>query len=206
MASPAADQAYQLVLRDHIRPLLKAEGFRGSSTTWRRESERGDWAIVNLQRSRQAGRDGIWFTVNLAVVSRPWWEWINEYHGQRPLLPREASGYWRTRLDAPDALSAGYRFWWAVHDTASARACGQDAARQLARTGIPDLLGRLPRSAQFASARAGRFQGVPRRWDQRVPLAILLADDGPSPELDRLAADLESEGGYEQLVARLRNR
>ena len=70
MASPAADSAYQVMLREHIRPLLRAEGFQGSTTTWRRQSERGDWAIVNLQRSRQAGPDGIWFTINLAVVCR----------------------------------------------------------------------------------------------------------------------------------------
>ncbi|ONI81962.1 hypothetical protein ALI22I_37925 [Saccharothrix sp. ALI-22-I] len=206
MASQVADNAYKVMLRDHLRPVLKAGGFRGSTTTWRRESERGDWAIVNLQRSRLAGRDGVWFTINLAVVARPWWEWINEYYRQRPALPSAASGYWRTRLDAPDDLSAGYRDWWAVHDTDSAHACGRDAAEQLARIGIPQVLSRLPRGAQLASARAGRFQGVPRLWDQRVPLAILLADDGPNPELDRLVAALEHEGGHEQLVARLANR
>lgn len=206
MAPPAADSAYKVMLSEHIRPLLKAEGFQGATTTWRRQSRRGDWAIVNLQRSRQAGRDGIWFTINLAVVCRPWQEWINEYYQQRAAPPGEASGYWRTRLNAPADLSAGYQRWWAVHDATSARASGHDAAQQLTQAAIPDLLAHLPRSAQLAAARAGRFQGVPRIWDQRVPLAILLADDGPSTELDQLTAAFAVEGGYHQLVAWLRKQ
>jgi hypothetical protein len=39
-----------------------------------------------------------------------------------------------------------------------------------------------------------------------VPLAILLADDGPSPELEHLIAAFDSEGGYHKLVARLRDK
>jgi len=67
------------MLGEHIRPLLEAEGFQGTSTTWRRQSERGDRAVVSLQRSRQARRDGTWFTISLAVICRPWQEWISEY-------------------------------------------------------------------------------------------------------------------------------
>jgi hypothetical protein len=218
VTSPAASEAFRLLLRDHLRPLLRAEGFAGSgASTWRRRSERGDWAIVNLQRSRQAGRslptgqDGVWFTINLAVVSNPWWEWVTAYYEdhyvererRRSTLPDAAAGYWRTRLNAPAHLSVGYPNWWTVHDGESAHACGRDVTARLTGTGIPEVLRHLPRDAQLTAARTGRFDGT-GNWGERAALAVLLADDGPSPELDRLLAVLERERGYERLIDWLR--
>jgi hypothetical protein len=64
-----ARHLFWVLLRDQIGPLLRAEGYRGSSQSWRLEHPSGNAALIQVQRSRWTTSDSVQFTINLG--SRP---------------------------------------------------------------------------------------------------------------------------------------
>lgn len=46
-----AQAALRAALRDIVGPAARAAGFRGSGSTWRSATSRGDWAVMNVQSS-----------------------------------------------------------------------------------------------------------------------------------------------------------
>jgi hypothetical protein len=164
---------YKALLRDHVSPALRALGFKGSGGRWVfTDSNTGDMAIVQSQSCAYYGDSSSMaeFYINLAVVPAPWWSYIVERDGDHATkTPKE--------------------------DAASASAAGQDVAMELATTGVPQLLHFLHRPTLLAYLRAMEHSPIFRS----EPLAVLLADAGPSAELDEvldlILADVDA-GNY----------
>ncbi|MBL7493456.1 DUF4304 domain-containing protein [Frankia sp. AgB1.9] len=198
----AARDHLKVVLRTIVGPFLREQGFKGSGTSWLLRSASSDVAVVNVQSSKFSNADRLDCLINLAVVPAPWWEWEHKDLSAAPTsTPKEYDGLWRDRL-SPTGAEPGYEAWWTITDEQSSAVVAVDMVDRLQSRGVPTLRRLLDRSEFIASVRRadlGPLTGlVHRRFLDRA-LAILLADDGPSTELDevltRLALDPGEVGG-----------
>jgi uncharacterized protein DUF4304 len=179
------------MLRDRISPALRSAGFRRSGTTWTHTAPNGDRAIINVQSSRMSSASEAIFIVNLAALPEPWWSWQQHLLGERARTPKEYDGLWRDRLHARAEVHNRGDRWWSVRDSRSAERCADDVLAQLADTALPRLHELLDRVAMLAAVRNGQLGFGPVYT--LAPLAVLLADQGPSAELDELIARLAAE-------------
>ena len=138
----SAKEALKRALAEHVVPLLRSQGFKGSNPTWVRESLCGDAAVVNIQQSPWSTRDEVNFYVNLAVVPEPWRAWL-AVQGSQPVTKtvREYDGLWRARLD-PSPAVGGPPGAWRVTDERTAAAATQDVLQGLLTRGYLPLSGR----------------------------------------------------------------
>jgi len=164
---------------------------------FRRVSPQGDVAVVELQSSDHSSKEEKRFYINLALVLGPKWRSDN----RRSNLPedrptRSSSGIWDSRLtyDTP-----GGNPWpsdqWCIADEQSLAEVSE-LVRQGLDEAVPELIRMLDREWLFAEAPrfVGAAAGRMRAW--------ILADRGPSGELDRL---LEDENDDAELVALIRD-
>ena len=185
-----AQAAYADVVAHRITPRLRAAGFRGTAGNWTLKASNGDMAIVNLQKSRWNTADEVGFTVNLAIVPAPWFEWMQKQNRLSPTAkPREYHGLWRDRLRPADGQSRDGQFW-VVRDERSATACAENVMTQLETAGIPRLLHLLDRKALTEAIKAGDFGYI--KMSPLIPLAVMLSDEGPGLELEETLRRLES--------------
>lgn len=149
---------------------------------------------MNLQKSKWNRSDEVAFTVNLAIVAAPWFDW-DAHRGlvKRDSKLREYHGLWREWLN-PSPSASEDREFWIVRDEASAEASGVDVATKLADAGLPRLNSLLNRAELMTAIRAGDFGMF--KIPPLPPLAVMLSDSGPSPELDRVLADLNTVPGW----------
>lgn len=188
--SANAQQSFEKMSNEQVAPMLRSEQFAGSRGTWSKRSAHGDWAIVNLQKSRWNTSDRVAFTVNLSVVPEPWFAWQAKQYGfASTKKPREENGLWRDRLHPSAGLSEDGQFW-VVSDAATALACGEDVIGQLQNFGIPHLLKLLDREALMDAIRAEDFGYM--KMSRLIPLVVMLSESGPSEELDQAISSLES--------------
>jgi hypothetical protein len=186
MASSEARAAFSEVLRESIGPTLSAAGYRGRGGTWTGTSSLGDFAVVNVQRSRgtwPGAEDQISFYVNLAVVPLPWWEWLQARHGTMR-DPKEFHGLWRRRLHTSQASYVDT--WWIGGDD-TAQKTGSDVSTQLLQHGLSWLSELFVRENLITSIRRNeRFiQARPE-----IAMAALLTDLGMTDELHRLLSSV----------------
>jgi hypothetical protein len=180
-----------------VRPL----GFHGTRGTWSVVTTDGV-AQVYVRRSvtRSVGGGTIYVCVGIGVVPVAWWEYVNwraARWGQPPIpldknatshaigfvetRQRPKDSYYHLRLD-PDRYLATVTTTEEL-DHAAALLAG--AADKLARTAL-DLL----RPGRYLEA----LRGIPdlggAMWE---PLVVLLAEGGPSPELDAAIEDMRAD-------------
>lgn len=190
-----AQQALREALRDRLAPAARAHGYKGSPPTWRKTSETGDWAVINVQSSSGSTADHLRCIVNLAVVPEPWLRWQHEFGSTRPKVVNEAQGLYRDRLH-PHGTAAGTEGWWDVVDDHSARRAVDDMVRQLDEAGWPVLEQMLSRDGLLARVRAGDL-GMFKRSRRDVHFlraeALLLMDEGPTVALESLLDRLLNE-------------
>jgi len=196
--SVSATDALKSVLRDVVGPYLRSEGFKGSGTTWTLTAPNGDRGVVNVQSSQFSSKSEVRCIVNVAVLPEPWWAWQAFHHGAAmPKSPREYHGLWRQRLQpSTGGQPRGSEEWWSVRDEATARTAAEDMVLQLRTDAVPLLRRLLDRDAILAAVRAGDLgfitvQSSPAYFDRA--LAVLLADEGQSAELDALLTRLAAE-------------
>jgi hypothetical protein len=194
----SAQDALKFVLREVVGPYLRSEGFKGSGATWTLTAPHGDRAVVNVQSSQFSSKSEVRCIVNIAVVPEPWWAWQSVQHGRAlPKSVKESHGLWRERLQpSTGGDPRGSEGWWSVRDEATARAAAADMVSQLRADAVPRLRRLLDREAIQAAVRAGDLGFITARsspvfFDRA--LAVLLADQGPSEELDALLARLAEE-------------
>ncbi|GIJ70870.1 DUF4304 domain-containing protein [Virgisporangium ochraceum] len=171
--------AYTEMLRQHVHPSLRAAGYARAASTWRRQSPRGDLAVVNLQRSRWEAGDRVTFYVNLAVLPAARWRYIREEWDRVPAAPQESHGLLRRRLDPADGAG------WQLHDAASAEVCGRALGHRLDHVAVPELAALLDRDHLLGFI-AG---GAPGWWvTEPVDLAraYVIGDQGPGAALAAL--------------------
>jgi len=177
-----------------IVPVLREAGYRGTAGTYTLTAPGGDVAIVNLQKSRWNSADEVAFTVNLAIVPVPWFDWQQKEHGLASKARlREYHGLWRDRLRPSPTLSEE-RDFWVVRDETTADACAADVTAKLRQDGLPRLSSLLDRPALIEAVRAGDFGFI--KMSPTLPLAVILSDHGPSRELEDAVRSLQADQGW----------
>jgi Domain of unknown function (DUF4304) len=194
----SATDALKFVLREVVGPALRPEGFKGSGPTWTLTAPNSDRAVVNVQSSQFSSKTEVRCMVNIAVVPEPWWAWQVFHQGKAMTKsPKEYHGLWRQRLQpSSGGQPRGSEVWWSIRDQATAREAAADIVSQLRTDAVPLLQRLLERDAMLAAVRAGDLgfitgQSSPAFFDRA--LAVLLADQGQSAELDALLARFLAE-------------
>ena len=200
-----AQDALKIAIREQLGPALRSEGYRGSGTTWTRQSPRGDFAVVNVQSSSFSSRSEVTCVINLAVAPQPWLAWHAVQLGKPvPKSPKEYDGLWRDRLHATDEVkSRGGEAWWSVRDDSSAQKAVENMVGGLTMTALPRLSELLDREGLIRSVRQGdlgHIKAASARGFFDRALGLLLADDGPSDEL-ALLLDRFADEPDERLIA-----
>lgn len=193
-----AGALYKDLLRDQVSPMLRASGFRGSGGRWvLADAGTGDMAIVQAQSSAWNSATAVSFYVNLAVVPAPWWAYLTDRDGDNASkTPKEHHGVWRDRLDGRAGGS------WTITDVVSAQHAGQNITTRLTAEGVPRLRHFLNRPTLLDHLRTMEHDPIFRS----EPLAVLLADAGPSAELDAILSQIRADvdnGNYPPVRARL---
>ena len=174
-------------LRDLLGPAARSHGFKGSAPTWRKASDAGDWAVVNVQSSSWSTSESLSCVVNLAFAPEPWLRWMRRDLGSgAPKSVPESLGLYRERLH-PEGTPAGSDGWWDVSDDESAHVAVADMNVQLDSAGWPVLEEMFAREAMMIRLREGDL-GMMKRSNFGVFFAraeaLLLMDDGPSEALE----------------------
>ena len=196
MLDVAARDHLKSALRTTVGPFLRQQNFKGSGTSWLLRSPSNDVAIVNVQSSQFSSADDVRCVINLSVIPASWWDWQCRRLALSPSsAPKEQHGLWRYRLH-PTGAEPGVDVWWNVTDEQSSTDVASDMVIRLQREGVPTLRRLLDRSEMIASVRRadlGHLKGDVNRRSFDRALAILLADEDPSAELEevllRLAVD-----------------
>jgi len=182
-----AQLALKSALRELLGPAARSHGFTGSAPTWRRVSEAGDWAVVNVQSSSWSTSESLRCVVNLAFAPEPWLRWMRRNLGSgAPKAVPESLGLYRERLH-PEGTPEGTDGWWEVSDDESAHVAVAGMKVQLERAGWAVLDELFARDSMVARLRRGDL-GMMKRSDFGVHFAraeaLMLMDDGPSEALE----------------------
>ena len=162
---------------------------------FRRSSPHGDVLVVELQSSDHSTKQEKRFYINVALVLGPKWESDNrrrDVPGDR--LPDSSHGSLLRRIRP---IGSG-EDQWSITDERSCAEASEQARRSVDAT-MPDMLRLLDRDHLFAEA-PQIFKA--RAWRVR---AWLLADRGPSEELDRLLEEEGARRDVADLTARIRD-
>lgn len=192
-----AQDALKAALKEHVAPVLRAHGYKGSAPTWRRASGVGDVAVVNVQSSSFSSAAELRCVINLAVAPQPWLDWSEVKFGRPIKSVKESDGLWRDRLHATDPrVMTGGEPWWGVSEAISARLSAEDMVEQLKTKGLPTLERLLDREAFVNTVRDGNLgfakaQSLPTFFNWA--LLVLLADDRPSAEFTALLSKVETQ-------------
>ncbi|MGC4805067.1 DUF4304 domain-containing protein [Micromonospora sp. DT233] len=163
-----------------LREQLAGYGFaQGKGRVFRRYSPAGDALVVEIQLSEHTTRAETLFYLNVGLVLAPAWEHARQrYRLPAAEEPRSVYALWRHRIGFT-TLSGGDQ--WRITDEATAAEVSAQARRRLDETMV-DLLLLLDRETLLARADRGEILGA-GGWRVR---AWLLAEQGPSPELEHL--------------------
>ncbi|WP_205474841.1 DUF4304 domain-containing protein [Nocardioides sp. SYSU D00038] len=183
----SAQEALKATLRDHLGPIARLKGYKGSAPTWRKASAAGDWAIVNVQSSSFSSAD-LRCVVNLAFAPEPWLRWRTHHLGAgMPRTVSESLGLYRERLH-PQGTPESTDGWWDVTDDGSARLAVADMVTQLNAAGWPVLESMFSREVMLRRLQDGDLGRMQQRSNREVfyacAEALLLMDAGPSDALE----------------------
>lgn len=176
----------QILLRDHAGPLLRGHGFRRSGGTFRHIASNGDVAIVSI-RSWRLMQTELEFFVEYGLVPRAWLDYRASLgEDVRPELVQFTDTYdtWSARMRDPARMALeGNDLWqFNLHDEAAMRrfltTLDSSATELIALTQRPALI------EAMRHPEPGVQTGL--TWG----LALVMADQGRSPELDRLLGEL----------------
>ncbi|HWG97856.1 MAG TPA: DUF4304 domain-containing protein [Pilimelia sp.] len=192
-----------LMLRDHITPVLTAAGYRRRGREYTRRAPHGDVAIVHLQTSAGSVGDQVDFYVNLGAVPASYADWLGELFGAPLARPGHEHGLWRDRLRPPPELADEPGPYgsdrWRLRGAAGVAACGAGLAAALTATALPLLADLLDRDRFLALHRdPGRPLGT---GVVTFPEIFLLVDAGPSAALDAELAKLDAADPAEDPTA-----
>jgi hypothetical protein len=171
-----------------LAPELRRVGFAGSQGTWVLRAPNQDCAVVNLQSSQFSTADDLRCVLNLALIAAPWWDWLQALNPERSYrAPKQQHGLWRRRLHAGQG-PADPSGWWAISDANTAHLAVADMVEQLrSRDGLPLLLPLLDRAVLLDLLRSiPPAFGTAEIGAADRALAVVLADAGPSEELDEV--------------------
>jgi hypothetical protein len=157
----------------------RVRGFRRARRVWRRVSERQDWAAFEVQSSQWNSAESIHCVVNVGAAPAPWLEFSHARNGGRAKTFSPASGIFWTRLGPG---SADDDVWWEIRDESDAAVVASEIGNRMTKTGFPLLAELLDRRLLTQRIRDGQMGEISE--PNPVWLAVLLAEEGPSRELD----------------------
>lgn len=183
----SSQQALRTALREVLGPSARSHGYKGTAPTWRKSSDVGDWAVVNVQSSAWSSSESLRCVVNIAFAPEPWLRWNREGLGSAvPKTVSESLGLYRQRLH-PEGTPEETDDWWEISDDESAHASCNDMIVQLEHAGWPILDGFFSRDALLTKIRnqdLGWFKGESFDVYFARAQALLLMDAGPSDALE----------------------
>ena len=103
------------MVRDHLSPRLRAEGFRGSGGGYELPSPT-HWIVLGVQASQFSSADSVQFTLNCQVIRRDEWEAVRStlaHLGAKPKPNTVAGSFvWWSRIGTlmPEAKDK----WWSL--------------------------------------------------------------------------------------------
>ncbi|MDX3540658.1 DUF4304 domain-containing protein [Streptomyces sp. MB09-01] len=200
-----------LLVKQHVAPVMKAAGFKRSGRTFRLAADNGDQAVLGFAR-HYVDPDAAVFEVAYGIVPAPYWEWINRHSvggdGRAPLAfgPAVMSGSVVPPPHAAHAPEAGmpFRARWALRADNSL-VCGQALATVLHDETVPQIVRLLDRGNLLQEFRHPALPVV-----RLVPLTraeiLLRVDDAPSEEVESLLAHLQPAGPGDDFATWTRRR
>ena len=180
----------EVLLRDRAAPLLKGHGFRRSGGTFRHNTAKGDVAVVSI-RSWRLMEAELEFWVEMGLVTRVMLEYRAALGEEvRPELVgfTDTFGTWSTRMrDPAKTVLEGNDLWqFDLDDEGSVQrflaTLDSSVAELIALTERPALIEALRHPAPTVQTGSA--------WS----LALLMADQGRSPELESLLEELRDAG------------
>ncbi|WP_426562463.1 hypothetical protein ACPPVT_17450 [Angustibacter sp. McL0619] len=187
------------VVRDRVAPVLKDAGFKRKGRAFWLASPSGDYAVVAVSAFKLAVHDAEFF-VDFAVTPKAYLDFVNR-NGDAQGAP---GGLWTDRLQVPGKQTIAMRDHWSfdLDDDATG-----EQLTTLLRQVVPSLIRLLDRRNLLAYVRepSTRMQEIWIR-PREAAVALLLADDGPSAELEQLVGGLAQDDRHAELVAFIRRR
>ncbi|WP_127355772.1 DUF4304 domain-containing protein [Actinacidiphila soli] len=201
-----------LLVKQHVAPVMKAAGFKKSGRTFRLIADNGDQVILGFAR-HYVDPDAAVFEVGYRIVPAPYWEWINRQHW--------ASGEVRAPVAFVTAVLSGdvippshvahapddelpFRARWALREDNSL-ICGEALATVLHDDAVPQMVHLLDRTNLLQECRHPSLPVV-RMMSLTKAEIFLRVDDAPSEEIESLLADVRPAGPGDNFIAWTRQR
>jgi len=147
-----AQDAYKVMVRDHLSPKLRANGFKGSAGAYELPSQ-SHWVVLGVQASAYSSKDEVKFTVNCQAVPRDVWEEARverTYLGKKPKPNTIAGGFlWHSRIGK--VMPAGQDKWWSLRPSDNAEVLAGEVAAAVRDHLLPAIRRDRQRSALTTS-------------------------------------------------------
>ena len=138
-----AQETYDEMVREGLRPSLKALGFQGSGTTFTWPS-RSHFSQLGLQKSQFSDRDALRFTVNVTIADRSSWEAARTVRPYLPKKPAPSTFYgdyiWQRRIGA--LMPSGEDTWWTISAGDDWRPVAEEVLGAVRTHALPELKNR----------------------------------------------------------------
>jgi hypothetical protein len=190
--------AIDQVILDRVAPVLEEGGFRHQGRVFWLQSAPRDRALVSVHASRLGPRQAEFF-VDLAILPAVYRDWLS----QRGKRHDDPIGLWTGPLHSPGRHDSAWLGHWSFdlddHET------GQQLTWRL-RKMLPGLVRLLDRDNFLAFVRNPSTPESELHLRRDAAIALLLAENGDSVELDTLLAGLAAQGSHPDLVPYIRTR
>jgi hypothetical protein len=192
--------ARDALFREYINPYFRGRGFTRQGRVYRRTNDGGDMAVVQFQASSGSTADSYRFYVNIAVIPKPWQDFLDFDAVQHSAQPRPPDGsrgmYWRRVQGSPE------RDIWAIDDLSSMPAVWRRLEGPLSAD-VSQAIALLDHEALLAYAEHG---GRDVQVRPELLRAFLLVDSANAATVERVIEDLEQSPKRADEVAWLRSR
>lgn len=137
-----AQQLFDDMLAQGLRPRLREVGFRGSGTTFNWPAKDA-WLFVGIQKSSGNTRDQVKFTANVSVTTKAEWEskrveW--SFLGDKP-SPNAHPWGWGARIGQLMPVQTDY--WWVLRTGDDWTAGAQELLQAIETVALPRMLTEL---------------------------------------------------------------
>lgn len=183
-------------LRDHVRPMLKEKGFSKKGRDFRIGATRGDVALVNFF-SWRLGDCEVEFFLEVGVLPLPWVEWCEDAIGE--VDDSIVSALWWKRVNSPFRPLGLWQFDLKDEERTSFFLAELSSVAD-------HLCALVDRQKLISVVRDPATAVQELRHSREHALALLLVDDGPSPELDDILRVLESGNPADDVASWVRAR
>ncbi|MFD9353461.1 DUF4304 domain-containing protein [Streptomyces sp. NPDC060031] len=185
-----------LLVKQHVAPVMKAAGFERSGRTFRLIASNGDQAVLGFARHYVDPGAAV-FEVGYRIVPAPYREWMDRYsvdgETRAPIAfgPAVLAGSVIPPLQAAHAPDSGmsFRDRWALRAD-NGLVCGEALAAVLRDETVPQIVHLLDRSNLLEECRHPALPVV-----RLVPLTrveiLLRVDDAPKQEIESLLTDVQ---------------